>query len=213
MNILAQQIDELNQNLTQQVPAEILMQFGQSIEDLKKLQLENSCIALGDIFPDFELVNTENQRIPLKELLKKGSVILSFFRGTWCPYCNLELRAFQNQLNTLESISTTLVGISPQLPSYNATLKNTHQLDFDLLTDHNNDLAKQVGIAFQLQDYVIPIYKNLGIDLITYNGTAQLALPIPAVFVLDSDGRVTSKFVDSNYMNRVDIEALLQNLE
>lgn len=199
---LAQQIAELNKNLAQQVPAEVLSHFGQSIEDLKKLQLEKSALALGAIFPNFKLQNTDNQLVELRELLQKGPVIISFFRGSWCPYCNLELRAFQNKQSSLVQENTTLVAISPQLPAYNEELKQTHQLNFELLTDRDNQLAKQIGIAFQLQDYIIPIYETLGIDLPTFNGSTQHELPIPAVFVLNQEGVVTYKFVDSNYMNR-----------
>lgn len=208
MNTLAQQIDELNKNLTQQVPPEVLTSFGQSIEDVKKLQLEDHCIKVGDTFPNFQLKNTTNQVIELNDLLQKGPVIISFFRGSWCPYCNLELRALQQKLSELEAKKVTLIAISPQLSSYSATLKETLHLDFELLTDQDNHLAKQIGINFELQDYVSPIYQNLGIDLAVYNGNTQQELPIPAVFTLDSTGRVTYKFVDSNYMNRIDMEAL-----
>ncbi len=208
MNTLAQQIDELNKNLTQQVPPEVLTSFGQSIEDVKKLQLEDHCIKVGDTFPNFQLKNTTNQVIELNDLLQKGPIIISFFRGSWCPYCNLELRALQQKLSELEAKKVTLIAISPQLSSYSATLKKTLHLDFELLTDQDNHLAKQIGINFELQDYVSPIYQNLGIDLAVYNGNTQQELPIPAVFTLDSTGRVTYKFVDSNYMNRIDMEAL-----
>ncbi|MBB1138674.1 peroxiredoxin-like family protein [Myroides sp. WP-1] len=208
MNTLAQQIDELNKNLTQQVPPEVLTSFGQSIEDVKKLQLEDHCIKVGDTFPNFQLKNTTNQVIELNDLLQKGPAIISFFRGSWCPYCNLELRALQQKLSELEAKKVTLIAISPQLSSYSATLKETLHLDFELLTDQDNHLAKQIGINFELQDYVSPIYQNLGIDLAVYNGNTQQELPIPAVFTLDSTGRVTYKFVDSNYMNRIDMEAL-----
>ena len=208
MNTLAQQIDELNQNLAQQVPTEILTSFSQSIADIKKLQLEDNCIQLGEIFPNFKLQNTTNQVVELNDLLQKGPVIISFFRGSWCPYCNLELRALQQKLNSLENQTATLVAISPQLPTYNVVLKENQGLEFELLTDQDNCLAKQIGIAFELQDYIRPIYQNLGIDLTTYNGSTQQELPIPAVFVIDSTGRVTYKFVDANYINRMDVNEL-----
>ncbi|MGG5505533.1 MULTISPECIES: peroxiredoxin-like family protein [unclassified Myroides] len=208
MNTLAQQIDELNKNLVQQVPPEVLNSFSQSIEEVKHLQLENHCIKLGETFPNFKLQNTSDQCIELNDLLQKGPVIISFFRGSWCPYCNLELRALQQELYALEAKAVTLIAIAPQLPSHSALVKENLDLTFELLTDQDNRLAKQIGIAFELQDYVIPIYQNLGIDLTSYNGTTQQELPIPAVFALDSTGCVTYKFVDANYMNRMDINEL-----
>lgn len=210
MNILAQQIDELNKNLAQQLPPEILESFGQSIADLKNQPLEAQAITVGQIFPDFKLFNTRNQPIELKELLKKGKVIIAFFRGNWCPYCNLELKALQDRLHDLHE--TTLVAISPQSAIYSEELKNNHTLKFDILTDQDNSLAKQVGIAFQLQDFILPIYENLGITLSTFNGNDGNELPIPAVFVVDQTGTITYRFIDVNYMNRVNINELILSL-
>lgn len=210
MTTLAQQISELNENLASQVPAEILEAFGQSIADLKSLGLEAQTLPIGQVFPDFKLFNTLNQPIELRELLKKGSVILAFFRGNWCPYCNLELKTLQDRLHELKG--ATLVAISPQMPMYNEELKNKHALGFDVLTDPDNSLAKQLGISFSLQDFVLPIYQNLGITLSTYNGNDHNELPIPAVFVVDPTGVVRYKFVDANYMNRVDVSELVKTM-
>ena len=208
MKTLTQQIDELNHNLAQQIPAEVLTSFGRSIEDTKQVQLEENCIQLGDVFPNFKLTNTANQMVELNDLLQKGPVVLSFFRGSWCPYCNLELRALQQKIEVLEGKKATLVAISPQLLLHSSALKETLSLDFDLLTDQDNQVAKQIGITFSLQDYVLPIYERLGITLAAFNGGDKNELPIPAVFVLDQTGTITYKFVDSNYMNRVDVEEL-----
>ncbi|WP_240474682.1 redoxin domain-containing protein [Flavobacterium sp. KMS] len=102
--------------------------------------------------------------------------------------------------------------ISPQKTDYSKELKNNHQLDFELLTDKDNALAKQLGISFELQEYVIPTYNSLGIKLSDYNDNDNNELPIPAVFVIDTDYRITYKFVDSNYMNRINIQELIEQL-
>ncbi|WP_413511335.1 peroxiredoxin-like family protein [Myroides odoratus] len=212
MNTLAQQIAELNENLAQQVPSEVLELFSRSIEELKIQNLEADTLAIGQPFPNFNLENASNERIELKELLQKGRVIVAFFRGNWCPYCSLELRALQNQLSQFMEKKVNLIAISPQLVPYNEAVKTNLQLDFEVLTDSNNLLAKQVGISFNLQDFVISTYQNLGIKLGDYNGNEANELPFPAVFVLDQNGIVTYKFVDSNYMNRIDIDELLQHI-
>lgn len=212
MNNLQEQIQELNKNLAAQLPTEILETFGQSITDLHLQNIEKSSIEIGQTFPDFNLPNTNNETIALHTLLKKGKVIIAFFRGSWCPYCNLELKALQETLKKMANKSITILAISPQAEKHNQALRNNQQLDFELLTDQNNALAKQIGISFSLQDYVIPVYNNLGINLSDYNNNNSNELPVPAVFVVDTDGSISYKFVDSNYMNRVNIQELIEQL-
>lgn len=212
MKNLKQQIEELNENLAQQLPTEVLEVFSKSIQDLKAKNIEENSISIGDLFPDFSLPNTNDETVQLKELLKNGKVIVAFFRGSWCPYCNLELKALQNNLKQIADREATLVVISPQTSDYNEELKGNHNLDFELLTDKNNALAKQLGISFGLQEYVVPTYNSLGIDLSEYNENENNELPVPAVFVIDINGSITYKFVDSNYMNRINIQELIAQL-
>jgi peroxiredoxin len=212
MKILAQQIEELNENLTKQLPTEVLEIFSKSIEELRAQGIEESSIEIGERFPDFSLPNTNDETIELKELLKNGKVIVAFFRGSWCPYCNLELKALQENLKQIVGRKAKLVAISPQKSDYSKELTNNHQLDFELLTDKDNALAKQLGISFELQNYAIPTYKSLGIKLSNYNENDNNELPIPAVFVIDTDYRITYKFVDTNYMNRINIQELIEQL-
>lgn len=139
-------------------------------------------------------------------------MIVVFFRGNWCPYCNLELKALQEHLNSIKTKDVTLVAISPQSIHYNDELKRNLQLDFQLLRDKDNTLARQLGLSFTLQEDVVSVYHNLGIDLSHYNDNNDNELPISAVFVLDTSGNITYKFIDSNYMNRIDIQELIKQL-
>lgn len=212
MKNLKLQIEELNENLAQQLPTEVLEVFSKSIQDLKAKNIEEKSISIGNLFPDFSLPNTNDETVQLKELLKNGKVIVAFFRGSWCPYCNLELNALQDNLKQIADREAALVVISPQTSDYNEELKGNHNLDFELLTDKNNALAKQLGISFGLQEYVVPTYNSLGIDLSEYNENENNELPVPAVFVIDINGSITYKFVDSNYMNRINIQELIAQL-
>lgn len=212
MKNLEQKIEELNGNLAKQLPTEVLEVFGKSIQDLKAQDIEQSSIGTGKRFPDFILQNTNDETVALQELLKNGKVIVAFFRGSWCPYCNLELKALQDNLKQITDRNATLVAISPQTSDHSEALRNNHDLDFELLTDKDNAVAKQLGISFGLQDFVIPTYGSLGIDLSEYNENANNELPIPAVFVIDTNGNITYRFVDTNYMNRIDIQELIEQL-
>jgi len=214
MKNLKQQIDELNANLAKQLPQETLDAFGKSIQDLKAQNIESNSIGTGKRFPDFSLPNINSETISLNELLNltTGKVIIAFFRGSWCPYCNLELKALQDNLKHITNKSATLVVISPQTPEHNQELKSTHHLGFELLTDKNNTLAKQLGISFKLKDDVTSVYNSLGIELAEYNENNNNELPVPAVFVVDKNYSITYKFVDINYMNRIDIKKMIEQL-
>jgi peroxiredoxin len=212
MNSLAKQIENLNNELSKQVPQEVLEIFEKSIADLKTQNIENGSIKVGAIVAPFSLLNTKNQLIHSKDILSKGKIILAFFRGSWCPYCNLELRELQNNIAKIAGKNTTLLAVSPQSPDHSMALTDKHELTFEVLTDKNNALAKQLGISFKLQEFALPIYQAIGINLEEFNLNNENALPIPAVFVIDTDGSVIYKFIDTDYRNRLDIDELIQSL-
>ena len=212
MNELAKQIEQFNNELATQVPQEVLEAFGKSIEDLQKKKIEEKSIKLGEIMPEFLLPNVKNEIINSNEILKNGKMIIAFYRGSWCPYCNLELKMLQDHLPKIKHKNATLVAISPQSPDNSLTVVEKHNLTFEVLTDTDNLFAKQLGISFELQDFVLPYYQALGIDLMHFNKNNDNSLPVPAVFVIDQNGKIIYKFVDANYMNRIDIDELLQTL-
>lgn len=208
MNSLANQIESLNTELLKQVPEEILINFQKSIEDLRTLNIENTSLKIGDTLPEFILPNANNETITSKSLLKKGKMIIAFYRGSWCPYCNLELRALQENLKKIKAQGVVLAAISPQSPDHSLTLIEKHNLQFEVLTDYNNNYAKQLGITFKLQDFVLPDYQALGINLSDFNKNEENTIPVPAVFLTDENGVIIYKFLDVNYMNRIDIDEL-----
>ena len=212
MSELAKQIEQFNNELATQVPQEVLEAFGKSIKDLKTKNIEEKSIKLGVIMPDFSLPNAKNEIIHSKEILKSGKMIIAFYRGSWCPYCNLELKALQENLSKINDKKVSLVAISPQSPDNSLSIIEKHNLTFEVLTDKDNTFAKQLGIIFELQDFVLPFYNALGINLSSFNKNDDNSLPIPAVFVVNENGIIIYKFADANYMNRIDIDELLNTL-
>ena len=212
MSELAKQIEQFNNELATQVPQEVLEAFGKSIKDLKTKNIEEKSIKLGAIMPDFSLPNAKNEIIHSKEILKSGKMIIAFYRGSWCPYCNLELKALQENLSKINDKKVSLVAISPQRPDNSLSIIEKHNLTFEVLTDKDNTFAKQLGIVFELQDFVLPFYNALGINLSSFNKNDDNSLPIPAVFVVNENGIIIYKFADVNYMNRIDIDELLNTL-
>lgn len=214
MSNLAKQIEILNKELSKQLPDEINELFARSIKDLKDQKTEEKAITVGMSLPSFSLMNSENQQLDSQQLLEQyDSVVLFFFRGSWCPYCNLELRAIQDFITQNQLDRVRILAISPQMTAYSKQLIAENNLEFDLLYDQNNELAKKLGIAFTLQDYAQVAYSGLGIDLTSFNGNDSYELPIPAVFVVDNNSIITYSYVDSNYTNRIDLENLVSILK
>ena len=212
MTDLAAQIQQFNIELATQVPQEVLEAFGKAIENLKTKNIEEKSIKIGETMPNFSLKNAKNEIVNSLEILKKGKMIIAFYRGSWCPYCNLELKALQEKISEFKEKKTTLVAISPQSTDNSLTVIEKHSLTFEVLTDKDNIFAKQLGIVFELQDFVLPHYESLGINLSSFNKNNDNSLPIPAVFVVDESSEIIYKFADANYMNRIDIDELLKTL-
>lgn len=169
MNELAKQIALLNQNLAAQVPQETLSAFEKFITNLRTKGIEQSSIQVGDKFPSFSLSNPQGRIRISNEFLKNGKIIFAFYRDIWCPYCNPELKFLQKNLATITHKKATLVAISPQNTDNNMLMIEKHFLEFEVLTDSHNNLAKQLGISFHLQNFVLCHYNGLGINISSFN--------------------------------------------
>ena len=159
-------------------------------------------LRVEDKAPDFVLSNTRGQSICLSEQLNQGAVLLNFYFGHWCPYCNLELRAYQGLLAKIQALESSVLAISPQTidASKKTALKNT--ITFDLLSDRNCQIARDYGIVFELPDSLRPLYTELGHALPDYNGTDDWLLPVPATFIIDRRGRIALAYINVDYTQR-----------
>lgn len=206
-------LHNLKLQLSAQLPDIINIAFEESIQDLKVQKIGESAHKRGDTLPSFSLPNTKGELINSdKLLLENDKLIIAFFRGGWCPYCNLELKAFQDVLSQITIKKTALVAISPQLIEKSVSMSTDSPFGFDILYDKDNTYAKELNIAFDLQASLLPYYQQLGIHLEEYNGNEENSLPIPAVFVIDKNKTITFTFIDVDYTERVNIEELLNNL-
>jgi len=169
----------------------------------------------GDCAPDFRLPDARGGSLRLNSLLAAGPVVLSFYRGGWCPYCNLELRALQQALPGITRLGATLVAVSPQTPDESLSTAEKNALVFPVLSDAGSATAKSFGTAYDLAEELRPIYTRFGHALPDKNGDESWVLPIPATYIIDTDGTITLAFVDVDYRNRLepaDILAALQSL-
>lgn len=212
MNNLQKQIESLNEQLASQLPQEIQEAFQNTITELLSNHSKKNVIPLAATFPDFNLLTSSGETIHLSDIHTEEKLIIAFFRGSWCPYCNLELQALESVYATIRSKNAVLIAVSPQLTLFNNQLTEQHQLSYPLLTDKNNTLAQQLGITFELPDFVRPYYKQLGIHLEDFNDDTNYILPIPAIFVIDQNNVICYNHIDPNYMNRVETETLIAQL-
>lgn len=212
MENLQEQIKTLNSQLAKQLPVTILEAFQTSIVEQQFAFSEENSLKVGDTFPDFNLKNPSHKTVRLQDIHTSEKLIIAFFRGSWCPYCNLELQALETVLPEIHSKNARLIAVSPQLPVYNDSLQKQHQLSFPVLTDTENKLAHRLGITFRLSDAVAPHYEQLGIRLEDFNADPTGFLPIPAIFVIDRDGIIRYSHIDPDYRNRVEITTLIAQL-
>ncbi|MCJ1379273.1 hypothetical protein MMC17_002374 [Xylographa soralifera] len=169
-----------------------------------------STIQVGDTIPDFHLSNASGQQVHSADLLAKGPLLISFYRGEWCPFCNLELRALQKNLDKFTAKGVTLVAISPELPNQSLSTTEKHDLKFSVLSDVGNKLARQLGIIFTQPDSLRPLFKAFGNDLKTRNGDDSFEVPVPATLLVDGRGVVRNLFVDTDYTKRLEPETALE---
>jgi peroxiredoxin len=172
-------------------------------------------IGVGQAAPDFRLANQNGEFVTLGERLGEGSVVLAFYRGAWCPYCNIQLRALQAALPALQAANASLIAISPQTPDVTLTLTERDALAFDVLADVGCALAEAYGIAFALPESLRDIYAGMGNSLPERNAADDWRLPIPATFVIAPDGKVAFADVDADYRKRAepaDVVAIAESL-
>ena len=170
-------------------------------------------IQVGDQLASFELPNQLGQTISLDELQGDSNIVISFYRGGWCPYCNIELCVLQQALPEFKSHGARLIAISPQLPDESMSTAEKNELSFPVLSDAGNKVAREFGLVFTLSEQLRPLYESFNIDLPATNGDKSFELPIPATFIIDSDGVVKGAFVNADYKQRMDPSDIINVLK
>ena len=209
MSDLRERIAEYDAAKAKKVSSEILETMAAGTRQLEDMRITDRSLKTGDKVPDFTLPNHNGEPRRLYDMLSKSVVVLNFYRGGWCPYCNLELNALQQALLEIEATGARLVAISPELPDKALDTQQRHALAFDVLSDVGNKVAEEFGLVFALPEPLRPIYANLGIDVPAFNGDQSFNLPVPASYVIDSDGVIRFHFVNVDYTRRLEPDDLL----
>ena len=209
---LAQQLKKRNEEGRARVPAESLAVMDEMTVALAASGIANSSLGVGAKVPEFTLPNADGTMVSLSSLLAKGPMVIAFYRGGWCPYCSIELRALQNKLHLITAAGATLVAVSPQTPDNSLSTVEKLELAYPVLSDEGNQVAETFGLVFSLPEALREVYVKLGIDLPAANGDNTFRLPISATYVLRTDGTVAWRFADPDYTKRAEPDDVIAAL-
>lgn len=207
-------LNELQKNLAEMLPPEALAVFETDANTLKTKFSSILNLHKGDKAPNFSLSNAIGETITLDSLLKNGRVVLTFYRGTWCPYCNLQLNQYQQILNEIKSLGASLVAISPQTPDASLSIKEKNELQFEVLSDNGNIVARQFASVFKNGKTPIETMTTLGIDFDGHYADDSQDLPVPALFIIEQDYTISfAQAISGDYRDRVEASNIISALK
>ena len=209
---LQQQIDEFIAEGASWLPTGLLQDLLSPIRQLINSGAAENALKEGAQVPDFTLLDARGTAVTLSQLLTQGPVVMTFYRGQWCPYCHLALRAYQQALPHMHARGASLVAISPQTPDHSRALAEKLELTFALLSDRGNQVAHQFGLVFTIDEAVRGAHKQVGADLPRFNGTESWDLPMAGTFLVDQLGTVRLAFVHSDFTRRLDPSVIIARL-
>jgi peroxiredoxin len=210
---IQQRIDEFIAEGASWLPTGLLWDLLRPISQLIASGAAEQALKEGDQAPDFTLLDPHGTVMRLSHLLAQGPVVVTFYRGAWCPYCHLALRAYQQSLGELQTEGATLVAVSPQTPYHGRALAEKLGLTFALLSDTGNRVARQFGLVFSIDEALRGSYKQVSADLPAFNGKDSWDLPMAGTFLVDQSGIVRLAFVDPDFTRRLDPSVAIARLK
>lgn len=199
MNILEKKLSERRESAKNRISPEILSKMLEATQSLKNSELEKETFNIGDKIEDTILLNNLGDKVSIMDVLGKQPAIISFYRGTWCPYCNLELSTYNELLKDKNKIK--MIAISPERPESSINVEN---LNFEVLSDIDNKFAKKLNLTFDITETIEDIYNGFGINLEKSQGKKSRLLPIPATYIIDSSGVIVYAYIDADYTKRAE---------
>ncbi|MBF8149305.1 AhpC/TSA family protein [Winogradskyella sp. F6397] len=210
---LKSKLDEKKANFEKNADETKKRIYNEGFEDVKNSDILSQAKQVGDKAPNFVLKNAIGKTVALEAYLKEGPVVLTWYRGGWCPYCNLTLQQLQQELPNFKANNANLLALTPELPDQSISTTEKNDLEFEVLSDIGNKVAKDYGIVFTLTDAVASIY-NKSFDMNSHNGDSSNALPLAATYIINEEGKIAYAFLDTDYRNRAEpseITAFLKN--
>ncbi|HEY6792196.1 MAG TPA: peroxiredoxin-like family protein [Trebonia sp.] len=210
---IRQQSAQLKAAAAERLPGDVVAVFDQSIQDLLEQGVPSGALTVGDTLEPFALDDATGTPVTLDQLVAAGPAVIVFYRGGWCPYCNLALRTYQRELlPELAAFGARLVAISPQSPDQSLSTAEKAGLEFTVLSDPASRLARRIGISFQQADEVLAAQRKLGLDLTQVNAEGSVNLPRPTVLIVDTDRTVRFVDIQPDYTARAEVADILAAL-
>lgn len=210
---LAKKLKEKADASAAKTPAEIKKVMMDALEELKANKVAESAIGEGGTLPKFNLPDISRGNFNSKEMNEKSALVLVFYRGSWCPYCNLQLRDLQARLKDIKAAGGELVAISPETPDRTAKKVKEDGIEYYVLSDVNGVVSRKFGLSFTLPEDLRKVYLQFGINLEEANGNDKWELPIAATYVVNKQGKIVYAFLDNDYKKRAETDDIIKALK
>ncbi|HEY4104643.1 MAG TPA: peroxiredoxin-like family protein [Polyangiaceae bacterium] len=211
---LQEKLDAFKSHFESKVaPPHVVALFHRTTDELIATGQAERSLKVGDIAPTFTLKTAEGELVSSTDMLERGPLIVTFYRGVWCPYCNIDLQAIEEVAKEIRSLGAQLVSISMQTGANSLKSQRQNKLSYPILVDEGGKTADAFGIRFRLQDELIEAYKGFDVDLPVINGESSWTLPMPARYVIAQDGTVAYAEVSPDYTKRPDPSELVMALK
>ena len=210
---LAQQLADLTTKLAALVPPERLAMIDQQIELLRQSGIAERALKTGDAAPAFSLPDGDGMSWRSEDLLRNGPLVIVFYRGRWCAYCNTQLAALQEIHSRIAAASASLIAISPQTQKHTYMTRDMHKLRFPVLRDAGNTLARKFGIVWRLSPELQQIYEGIMTKLPRYNGDESWELPLAATYIVQPDGKISFVRINVDWRERPEPAEILEALQ
>lgn len=210
---VADELKRLDAESSKQVPQKVLDAGKKGTEELVAAEIVKKALNVGGKMPAFTLFDANGKQVSSKELLKKGHLVITFYRGAWCPFCNLYLRSLQKQVPRFRELGANLVAISIEPADRSLSVANQNKLDYSVLSDPKLVVSRQFGIVYEMPKVTNDAILELGFDLAKYNGLEKNELPLSATYVVDNKGKIVYAFLDPDYKNRAEPSELIDALK
>lgn len=210
---LTNQLEELTNQAFSNMPEHLAQGLKAGIQEVRTSQLKQNALKVGDKIKNLSLLNIYGEQISLKSLITKDYLLLNFFRGSWCPFCSMELREYERLKEKFLKSNIDIVAISPEVAKYSKKTKEDNFLSFEILSDENSKVMKEFGIVFTLSNEVKKIYEDFKIDLKEQNGNITYKMPVPATYVVDKNFNIVFAHFEEDYTTRCEPKDVLEFIE
>ena len=210
MSRLIDEIKNYQEAFKKKAPQEVQDIMLTATKKLEDASISKNALKVGDIAKEIKLPNAIGNEVSLFETLENNDyAVVSFYRGTWCAYCNLELKALQDKNEELNSLGAKLIAVSPQSPDASLTTKEKNELKFEVLSDNNNVISKEYGLIFSLAEELRPIYLSFNIDIPSMNEEDSYELPMPATYLINKNKEILFSFISEDYTKRCEPQDII----